>query len=180
MVGKSAVMVVAGALFLLVGNASGAQEGSVKVLGQVVADSVEMDGIPVPSGATLLSPSQLKTRQEPAFVHLEIGVEVEMATDSSASFEGIDDQQVRLTVHSGSVSFQGENGSVVTVLAGSVILLSKRDDDALMAGPLVVPSAGLSTATKIGIGIGATGLVGVGIYILDDDEEQPASRILPN
>ncbi|MCP4654241.1 MAG: hypothetical protein GY856_02360, partial [bacterium] len=94
-VGKSAVMVAA--VFLLFGEASGAQENAVKVLGQVVAESVEMDGIPVPSGATVLSPSQLKTSLLPAFVHLEIGVEVEISTDSSASFEGIDDQQVRLT-----------------------------------------------------------------------------------
>ncbi|MCP4657128.1 MAG: hypothetical protein GY856_17100, partial [bacterium] len=60
---------------------------------------------------------------------------------------------------------------------GSVLLL-KGEDDAI-AGLRVVP-AGLSTATKIGIGIGASGVAGVGIYILDDDEEEPASRILPN
>jgi len=174
---KRAAMVMT-AVLVCCAQAAAAQENAVKVLGQVVAQSVEMDGITVPSGATVLSPSQLKTTLYPAFVHLEIGVEVEMATDSGASFEAVDDHQVRLTVHSGSVSLRGDNGSVVTALAGSVILLSKAEDDRIAALP---PAGGLRTATKIGIGIGigAAGIAGVGIYVLDDDEEKPASRILP-
>jgi hypothetical protein len=140
-----------------------------------VSADVEVDGIPVPSGATLLSPTQLKSNSGPAFVHLRIAKEVELTPSTIASFEALETGDVLLTVHAGTASYRAPNGEIIVVPEGSSEIL--HDDDKMVAA--LLPESGLSTLTKIGVGAGAAGMGGILIYVLDDDEEKPASRVEP-
>lgn len=162
------------AAFLLVVLAlcAGVPAAASDTLGQVIASSVEIDGMTFSSGATIFSPSTLQAGSESAFVHLDLGYEVELDPGANATFErepGRGDGAIRLTVHAGSASYGSPRREVTVVPEGSSVLLT-NDDGGL----------GLSPPLKKGV-IAAAAVAGAGLVyvIVDDDEERVASPVIP-
>ena len=94
----------------------------VPVLGQVISDSVQMDGMSVPSGTTILNNSVLETTQDPAFIHLGKDRVIELHRNSSASFEKISSEAVQVNVLSGTLSYRSAVGALVTSPPESLIV----------------------------------------------------------
>lgn len=86
-----------------------------KAIGQVVASGVRMDGVLVPSGTTLFSPSLLKTNGQPGMVRLRTGEVLQLGANSSAAFQATTDGQITVAVNSGTLSFRVAGGSATTV-----------------------------------------------------------------
>jgi len=94
----------------------------VPVLGQVISDSVQMDGMSVPSGTTVLSNSVLATTQDPAFIHLGKGRVIQLHRNSSAYFEKTPSETVQVNVRSGTLSYRSAGGELVTLPPESLIV----------------------------------------------------------
>jgi len=92
------------------------------VLGQVISDSVQMDGMSVPSGTTVLSNSVLATTQDPAFIHLGKGRVIQLHRNSSAYFEKTPSEAVQVNVRSGTLSYRSAGGELVTLPPESLIV----------------------------------------------------------
>ena len=92
------------------------------VLGQVISDSVQMDGMSVPSGTTVLSNSVLATSQDPAFIHLGKGRVIQLHRNSSAYFEKTPSEAVQVNVRSGTLSYRSAGGELVTLPPESLIV----------------------------------------------------------
>ncbi|MCH7805314.1 MAG: hypothetical protein IH937_14690 [Acidobacteria bacterium] len=94
----------------------------VPVLGQVISDSVQMDGMSVPSGTTVLNNSLLETTQDPAFIHLGKDRVIELHRNSSAYFEKTSSQAIQVSVRSGTLSYRSAGGELVTSPPESLIV----------------------------------------------------------
>jgi hypothetical protein len=94
----------------------------VPVLGQVISDSVQMDGMSVPSGTTVLNNSLLKTTQDPAFIHLGKDRVIQLHRNSSAYFEKTPSQAVQVSVLSGTLSYRSAGRELVTLPPESLIV----------------------------------------------------------
>ncbi len=82
------------------------------VLGQLLAQGAQVDGVSVPEGTTLLNGSQVSTGDFTTSVHLINGQVVELGTHSSAVFRRIASGEIEVTVGSGSLRFRGEDGNL--------------------------------------------------------------------
>lgn len=105
------------------------------IVGQIISKTVDIDGVRVPSGSTLISKSLLKTDSYPAVIHLAGGQIVELSRNSSAYFETTPSRQVRVIVRSGVLSFRGQQGEVAKAAPGSEVVLSS--DQGRAVTPLV-------------------------------------------
>lgn len=94
----------------------------VPVLGQVISDSVQMDGMSVPSGTTVLNNSLLETTQDPAFIHLGKDRVIELHRNSSAYFEKTSSEAIQVSVRSGTLSYRSAGGELVTSPPESLIV----------------------------------------------------------
>jgi len=94
----------------------------VPVLGQVISDSVWMDGMSVPSGTTVLNKTVLETTQDPAFIHLGKDRVIQLHRNSSAYFEKTSSEAVRVNVLSGTLSYRSAVGELVTSPPESLIV----------------------------------------------------------
>ena len=92
----------------------GLAAGPVPVLGQVVANTVYVDGLKMPSGTTVFDKTVVKTTQDPASVHLKNGQVLQIHRNSSAYLEGQDTGEVQVAVRSGTVSYRAAGGEVMT------------------------------------------------------------------
>ncbi|MDA2932703.1 hypothetical protein MYX82_00005, partial [Acidobacteria bacterium AH-259-D05] len=110
--------------FIIVYTVSfGLAAGPVPVLGQVIAaNNVQMDGMSVPSGTTVLDKTVVRTTQDPASIHLTKGQLIQLHRNSSAYFEKTSSEVVRVSVRSGTLSYRSASGKVVTVPPESVIV----------------------------------------------------------
>ncbi len=94
----------------------------VPVLGQVISDSVWMDGMSVPSGTTVLNKTVLETTQDPAFIHLGKDRVIQLHRNSSAYFEKTPSEAVQVNVRSGTLSYRSAGGELVTLPPESLIV----------------------------------------------------------
>ncbi|HUF79242.1 MAG TPA: hypothetical protein VMR44_10030 [Thermoanaerobaculia bacterium] len=95
-------------------------------LGQVVSPGAAVDGVPVPSGTTLLSPAQVDTKGRQAILHLTNGRALAVDRNSSVRLESSSPNEVRLTVDAGAVSFRETSGEVITLAEASGLLLDAQ------------------------------------------------------
>ena len=95
--------------------------GPVPILGQVVASTVYVDGLSMPSGTTVLNKTVVSTVNDPATIHLHNGQILKINRNSSAYLEGADAGQVRVAVRSGTVSYRDSDKGLMTALPDSVI-----------------------------------------------------------
>ncbi|MBI4445091.1 MAG: hypothetical protein HY645_04210 [Acidobacteria bacterium] len=94
----------------------------VAVLGQVIAREVELNGLRVPSGTTLLNRTVLKTTEvDRAVVHLTTGEVLEFAFSSTAYFERMPSGKTRVTVLAGSFTFINVRGELVEASVGNIL-----------------------------------------------------------
>jgi len=101
------------------------------VLGQVLSDTFSLDGLPLPSGSTLLTDTVLKTTTSPAVVHLSEGQTIELARNSSAYFERTEAGQIRVAVRSGMLVYRTGSGEIFTVPAGGELVFSHAQGPAV-------------------------------------------------
>ena len=101
-------------------------ENSSPVLGQVIAYRAEVNGRIVPSGTTLLHGSEVGTGAYPAAVQLGTGQVVEIGRNSLAQFQRLSNEEVRVTVRRGTVSFRENTGTINTVGADDEVSFSQR------------------------------------------------------
>lgn len=95
-------------------------------LGQVVAETVEIDGMTVPSGTTLVSGNVIQTREGPASIHLTGHRVIRLGANSRARAEAGGDGAVRLTLQSGTVSMRSDSGEAITVPAERVLYFAQQ------------------------------------------------------
>lgn len=111
-------------------------------LGLVVAKSVSMDGVKVPSGTTVLARTLLRTGSDPAFVHLSQGQVLQLDRNSSAYFESGESGETRVTVRSGTAAFQPAGAGLLRVAPESVILFP-------LSGPAVSTAQETTTVVLV-------------------------------
>ncbi|MDA2923080.1 hypothetical protein MYX65_00235 [Acidobacteria bacterium AH-259-L09] len=114
--------VFTGCFVVFFGVSYGLAASPVPVLGQVIANSVQMDGMSVPSGTTVLNNTVVKTSKDPAFIHLNNSQVVQLHRNSSAYLERTSSGEVQVTVRSGTMSFRTVGGKVMTAPPESVIV----------------------------------------------------------
>ncbi len=107
----------------LVADESAAQGGW--GLGQVVTEGVEVEGILVPPGSTLLDDSLLRSGERPATLHLRGGQVLRLASHSSAHFAQATAGGVRMDVRSGSAVVRGTESKPVTVSEDMIAVLAR-------------------------------------------------------
>lgn len=86
-----------------------------RVLGQIVSQDVQIDGVAVASGTTLLNGSLVESGRASTFVHMVDGSVIEMAQESSAQFRDTGLDTIQIEVHRGALRFQEEGGETVIV-----------------------------------------------------------------
>ncbi len=118
----------------LVAPASGAS-----VLGQVATGQVSVDGLSVPDGTTLMSPSTVATGGKPALVYLENGQVLAMGPATRAYLETVQGSRVQATVSSGSLLVKRPTGRIMTVASNSVVVFDQEGAQQIGEGKRVVP-----------------------------------------
>jgi len=93
-------------------------ESSVAVLGQIVSQSAQINGVAVASGATLLNNSLVESGETSAFIHMPAGTVLEMSRESAAYFEKAGVDTIRVKVDRGALRFHEDGGETVTVAGG--------------------------------------------------------------
>jgi hypothetical protein len=94
-------------------------------IGQTASSDLLVDGVRVPSGTTLLSPSVVETGDSPAVLHLSTGGVIAVAPQSSALLAG-DDAGVRLAVQEGRVAYTSKTGQVEYLSQTETLLASAQ------------------------------------------------------
>ncbi len=112
---RSLVPALAACMLLSLGSSSPARGNT--VLGQTGSMHVVVDGSMVPSGTTLLSPSVLETRSQPARVLLAQGQVLGLEKETRAHLETTPWGDIEVVVDGGSVAAQNAAGDVVTAFA---------------------------------------------------------------
>lgn len=103
-------------------------------VGQTASADAKVDGIRVPSGTTLLSPTLVATGDAPAVLHIGTGEVVTMAPRSSAVLASID-EGVQLAVQSGRVAYTSDSGEVEYLSQTETLLASAQGE--VQEGPRV-------------------------------------------
>ena len=84
-------------------------------LGEIVSKGVQINGVAVASGTTLLTDSLVETGENRAFIHMAAGSVLELSRDAAAYFEQAGANAVQVKVHRGALLFQEEGGEAVAV-----------------------------------------------------------------
>ena len=109
---------------LMVVPVPAAPAGPVTALGQIATAGARLDGVAVPSGTTLLSPSLVETGATPAILHLRNGQVLALAAESAARLEGLASGAVRVVVKAGRISMVEPSGGAMTLAENSIVALS--------------------------------------------------------
>ncbi len=96
------------------------------VMGQVATGSIRVDGLEVPDGTTLLSPSLVAAGREPALVYLNNGQVLAMEPWTSAYLETVQGDRVQATVRSGSLLVKKPTGRIMTVASNNIVLFDQQ------------------------------------------------------
>lgn len=94
-------------------------------IGQTATAGAKVDGVEVPSGTTLLSPSRVETGTSPAVVHLSNGRVLAFSEKTDAMVERVGGD-VRLDVRSGNVAYTDGSGEVAFLSASNSLVLDQE------------------------------------------------------
>lgn len=83
---------------------------SARILGLIISPEVEVDGVKVPSGTTLLDEALVESGADPAVIHLNAGGVVQLDRNSSASFERTPAGDIEIAVESGTITLSTAGG----------------------------------------------------------------------
>lgn len=103
-------------------------------LGQVVSGTVQVDGVRVPSGTTLLDGSLIQAVSSPALLRLRSGQVVTLNAKSSVFLEASGPDAVRVAVHSGEMFSRNQSGELTVKAAGSLMAFSRGHKGAAPPG----------------------------------------------
>jgi hypothetical protein len=92
-------------------------------LGQVGGNGVQLDGLAVPAGTTLLSPVTVRSGQQAALLHLGNGAALVLAPRSQARLERAPDARVRVAVLAGSLAYREGAGPLHAVVRDQIAWL---------------------------------------------------------
>lgn len=95
-------------------------------VGQVIGAGANLDGVAVPSGTTLLSPSTLQTTDRPVILHLSNGQALTVNRGTSAQLESVGSGEVLLTVDEGTVAVREPSGDVLTLAAKREVVFDAK------------------------------------------------------
>ncbi len=123
---------------LLFGLAYAPAASATAVLGQTASANIIVDGSVVPSGTTMLSPSVLETRSNPARVLLAGGQVMELAIDSRAYLQATPWGELEVVVDDGSVVVSSD-GERVQAIANQRLVFVQPEVQIAQLG--VVPQA---------------------------------------
>jgi len=111
-----------------------------------------MDGVLVPSGTTLFSPTMLKTAAQPGTVRLMTGDILQLGANSSAAFQRSGDGQITVAVNSGTLSFKVAGASATTVASPASFSFPQRRTGApVPGGPTGVAAVLMQAVGKGGL-----------------------------
>ncbi|MGH9464106.1 MAG: hypothetical protein ACRD0X_00565 [Thermoanaerobaculia bacterium] len=96
------------------------------VLGHVMGAALEVDGVSVPSGATLVAPASLATGPTRAVVYLANETTVQLAEHSSVAFDAAPDGRIAIAVAAGSVSVGSPGGTMASYGAAAALMLDEN------------------------------------------------------
>ena len=99
----------------------GLAEPAIPVLGHVVASSVSVDEMKVPSGTTLLGKTLVTTLKSPATIHLSSGQTIQLHRNSTAYLEKAPAGAVRASVRSETLSYRSAAGFATAPPASTVV-----------------------------------------------------------
>ena len=94
-------------------------------VGQTASADAKVDGIRVPSGTTLISPTVVESGDAGAVIHLSNGEVVAMAPQSAARVADVDGS-VQLAVQKGNVAYTDNAGAVATLSPTETMLVSQE------------------------------------------------------
>ncbi|HEV8632299.1 MAG TPA: hypothetical protein VGV61_18440, partial [Thermoanaerobaculia bacterium] len=103
-------------------------------LGQV-GEGVQLDGIAVPAGTTLLSPATVRSGEQASLVHLGNGSGLVLAPRSQARLERAAGAQVRVAVLAGSVAYRNGGGPLRAIARDQVAMLGPAQGGPPTAAP---------------------------------------------
>ena len=115
---KNIVTVCLGVIFVV---SYGLAAPPIPVPGQVIANSVSVDNMQVPSGTTLLGKTLVTTSKNPAFVHLSSGQTIQLHRNSTAYIEKEPAGAIRVSVRSGTLSYRSAAGFATAPPASTVV-----------------------------------------------------------
>jgi hypothetical protein len=119
----------------------GLAAGPASSVGQVIATSVSIDGVDMPSGTAVLDRAVVKTsKDEPAVIHLDTGDVLHLHRGSAAYFEKVPSGQVLVSLRSGTISYRAVSGAVVSMPSDTAVSFPQRQ-----AGERVERDSGVST-----------------------------------
>ena len=105
--------------------------GAVTGIGQIATSGARLDGVAVPSGTTLLSPSLVETDVTPAILHLRNGQVIALGAESAARLEGLASGAVRVVVKVGRISMVRPSGGAMTLSENSAFVMSQEGEPEL-------------------------------------------------
>lgn len=111
-------------------------------IGQTATVGAKVDGVQVPSGTTLLSPSRVETGVTPAIVHLSNGRVLAFSEETEAMVESVGGD-VRLDVRAGNVAYTDGSGEVAFLTASNSMVLDQEGQ--IQEGARVSESASKDT-----------------------------------
>lgn len=94
-------------------------------VGQTASADARVDGIPVPSGTTLISPAVVETGDSGAVIHLSNGEVVSIGPQTTALVTSVD-QGIRLAVQQGNVAYTDNAGAIATLSSTETMLVSQE------------------------------------------------------
>lgn len=107
-------------------NSAVADPMPVPVLGQVISSDLELNGLPVPSGSTVLTRSLLRTVNRPAVIHLNNGQVLELGAHSTVYLEKMPDGKIRAQVSAGTLSYL--DGAEIKIASGESISFAPKKE----------------------------------------------------
>ncbi len=109
----------------LIALPSGAATDSL-ALGQVASSGALLDGIPVPTGTTVLSPAVVESGADPVLLHLLNGQVIVLDRQSTTRLERTEAGAIALAVETGAASLQHGSGEVMTLATNSLLVLDQE------------------------------------------------------
>lgn len=99
------------------------QAEAVVAVGQTATPGMRVDGVAVPTGTTLLSPSLVEAGDRGAVIHLSNGQVVALSEGASAVVEGAGNGSIQVEMQSGKMAYADMSGTVTTVASNSRVVL---------------------------------------------------------
>jgi len=98
------------------------------VLGQLAMTEARIDGVPSPTGTTVVSPSKVHTGDKPSVVHLSNGGQVLIGSDSGAMLAAGRPGAVKIAVIAGLVQLEDAQGEVTTLAQNSTAVVDEAGE----------------------------------------------------